>query len=224
MRGNLFNHVIGKDNHVTCSPLKKRHRLDSIFNFRSSSFFCYCNRKSVTITDAAHISGNMSAVYSSRIVGRDYTVCLISPTSSSGYASFSFPFACSSVQFSKFPPRPSPLSASSSSSDGRKAPVCSNKSSEEEAEVSGGIEDEWLQRLPDKKKPLYSHSLPCLEAWLRSLGFYQSKEDRAIWFVEKPDWHAQLSLDVTDLYIRSVYLFAPMAFFFSLIFLVLLYI
>ncbi|KAL3570483.1 hypothetical protein D5086_027732, partial [Populus alba] len=54
---------------------------------------------------------------------------------------------------------------------------------------------------PDKKKPLYSHSLPCIEAWLKGLGFYHSKENRAIWFVEKPDWHAQLSLDVTDLYI-----------------------
>ncbi|GMH08928.1 hypothetical protein Nepgr_010768 [Nepenthes gracilis] len=70
-----------------------------------------------------------------------------------------------------------------------------------EAEVSAP-EDEWLSRLPDKKKPLYSHSLPCIEAWLRSLGFYQSSEDRAVWFVEKPDWHAQLSLDVTDLCIR----------------------
>lgn len=63
-------------------------------------------------------------------------------------------------------------------------------------------EDEWLHKLPDKNKPLYSHSLPCIEAWLRSLGFYQSREDRAVWLIEKPDWHAQLSLDVTDLYIR----------------------
>ncbi|KAG4991395.1 hypothetical protein AAZX31_09G114600 [Glycine max] len=63
-------------------------------------------------------------------------------------------------------------------------------------------EDEWLQKLPEKSKPLYSHSLPCIEAWLRSLGFCQSKEDRALWVVHKPDWHAQLSLDVTDLYIR----------------------
>lgn len=62
--------------------------------------------------------------------------------------------------------------------------------------------DEWLKKLPDKNKPLYAHSLPCIEAWLKSLGFYQSKDDRALWFVEKPDWHAQLSLDVTDLYIR----------------------
>ncbi|KAL6123150.1 hypothetical protein ACLB2K_075673 [Fragaria x ananassa] len=87
------------------------------------------------------------------------------------------------------------------SSRGRLAiPVCS-KSSEAE-EVSAAPEDEWLKRLPDKKKPLYSHSLPCIEAWLRSLGFFQSREDRAVWLIEKPEWHAQLSLDVTDLYVR----------------------
>ncbi|XP_057525676.1 uncharacterized protein LOC130805075 [Amaranthus tricolor] len=73
---------------------------------------------------------------------------------------------------------------------------------ESEPEVSTTVEDEWLSRLPDKKKPLYAHSLPCIEAWLKSLGFYQSNEDRAVWFIEKPEWHAQLSLDITDLYIR----------------------
>ncbi|KAL4594874.1 hypothetical protein ACB092_12G050800 [Castanea dentata] len=80
-----------------------------------------------------------------------------------------------------------------------------SKSSEEAEELSAEPEDEWLNKLPDKKKPLYSHSLPCIEAWLRSLGFYQSKEDRAVWLVEKPEWHAQLSLDVTDLYIRKIH-------------------
>lgn len=80
-----------------------------------------------------------------------------------------------------------------------------SRSKSSEAEELSSPEDEWLKKLPDKKKPLYSHSLPCIEAWLRSLGFYQSKEDRAVWLVEKADWHAQLSLDVTDLYIRSVF-------------------
>ncbi|KAG6387747.1 hypothetical protein SASPL_152939 [Salvia splendens] len=97
----------------------------------------------------------------------------------------------------EFRPRPD---LSSSVSISRRA-VFRRKSSEEEADVAEA-EDEWLQKLPEKKKALYSHSLPCVEAWLRSLGFYQSRDDRAVWFVEKPDWHAQLSLDVTDLYIR----------------------
>lgn len=78
--------------------------------------------------------------------------------------------------------------------------LVSSRSSE--AEELSAPEDEWLSKLPEKKKPLYSHSLPCIEAWLKSLGFYQSKEDRALWLIEKPEWHAQLSLDVTDLYIR----------------------
>ncbi|KAI3842729.1 hypothetical protein MKW98_015396 [Papaver atlanticum] len=77
-----------------------------------------------------------------------------------------------------------------------------SKSSSGRIELTSS-EEEWIKKLPDKKKPLYSHSLPCIEAWLKKLGFYQSREDRALWFIEKNgDWHAQLSLDVTDLYIR----------------------
>ncbi|CAN0902894.1 hypothetical protein LINGRAHAP2_LOCUS22266 [Linum grandiflorum] len=75
-------------------------------------------------------------------------------------------------------------------------------SESEDVPASEGEDDEWLKKLPEKEKPLYSHSLPCIESWLKGLGFYQSKEDRAVWKVENPDWHAQLSLDVTDLYIR----------------------
>jgi hypothetical protein len=61
---------------------------------------------------------------------------------------------------------------------------------------------QWLERLPEKKQPLYTHSLPCIEAWLRSLGFAQTREDPAVWVAEMPLWHARLSLDVTDLHIR----------------------
>uniref|UniRef100_A0A0A9HZ80 DUF3143 domain-containing protein n=1 Tax=Arundo donax TaxID=35708 RepID=A0A0A9HZ80_ARUDO len=61
---------------------------------------------------------------------------------------------------------------------------------------------QWLERLPEKKKPVYTHSLPCIEAWLRSIGFTQSHEDPAVWVAEMPLWHARLSLDVTDLHIR----------------------
>lgn len=99
----------------------------------------------------------------------------------------------------KFPPFSQPITLSA-----RKLSfLVSSKSSE--AEDLSTPEDEWLKKLPDKKKALYSHSLPCVEAWLKSLGFYQSKEDRAVWLVEKPDWHAQLSLDVTDLYVRLAF-------------------
>ncbi|KAK2366478.1 tRNA dimethylallyltransferase [Trifolium repens] len=79
---------------------------------------------------------------------------------------------------------------------------CKSPEASSESEELSNPEDEWLQKLPDKTKPLYSHSLPCIEAWLKSLGFNQSKDERASWIVNKGDWHAQLSLDVTDLYIR----------------------
>eukprot|EP00252_Welwitschia_mirabilis_P015016 TRINITY_DN33127_c0_g1_i1.p1 TRINITY_DN33127_c0_g1~~TRINITY_DN33127_c0_g1_i1.p1 ORF type:complete len:176 (-),score=22.03 TRINITY_DN33127_c0_g1_i1:306-833(-) len=74
--------------------------------------------------------------------------------------------------------------------------------SESSSSDSGSAREEWLLKLPDKKKPLYSHSLPCIEAWFTSMGFYQSKDDRAVWFIEKPDWHAQLSMDIRDLHIK----------------------
>ncbi|KAL6320587.1 hypothetical protein AAG906_008587 [Vitis piasezkii] len=121
----------------------------------------------------------MSTISVSKFISIDTT--LFSPKSSTINPCF----------YPKFPPNSKPrksLTLVFSSSSG--------------AELSSAAEDEWLKKLPEKKKPLYSHSLPCLEAWLRNLGFFQSKEDRAIWFVEKPEWHAQLSLDVTDLYIR----------------------
>nr|CAD1831121.1 unnamed protein product [Ananas comosus var. bracteatus] len=80
--------------------------------------------------------------------------------------------------------------------------LASSSSSSSPAEEISAAEEEWLRKLPDKKKPLYSHSLPCIEAWLRHLGFRRSRDDRAVWLAENPLWHAQLSLDVTDLYIR----------------------
>ncbi|TKY45962.1 hypothetical protein E2542_SST27993 [Spatholobus suberectus] len=99
-----------------------------------------------------------------------------------------FPFLLSShpLSLARTPPFLAPLRCRSPEAEAEAAPP----------------EDEWLQKLPEKSKPLYSHSLPCIEAWLRSLGFCQGKEDRALWVVHKPDWHAQLSLDVTDLCIR----------------------
>lgn len=138
----------------------------------------------------------MSAAASFKIVPGNYMVSLNSPVPPKILTKISFSFSCTSV-LNKFP---SSCYYSLSSFSSRRKPLAYSKSSEE-AEVSEA-EDEWLQKLPDKKKPLYSHSLPCVEAWLRSLGFYQSNDNRAVWFVEKPGWHAHLSLDATDLYIR----------------------
>lgn len=60
----------------------------------------------------------------------------------------------------------------------------------------------WLQHLPPETSPLYTHSLMCIEGWLRSLDFVQSVEDPALWTIKREDWHAELRLDVVDLLIR----------------------
>ncbi|KAL9412400.1 hypothetical protein AB3S75_045930 [Citrus x aurantiifolia] len=104
--------------------------------------------------------------------------------------------ACPPI-FSKFPSCPHPITHSH-----KKALTLAFSQSFEAEEELPSTEDEWLKKLPEKNKPLYSHSLPCIEAWLRSLGFHQSSDDRAVRLVEKHEWHAQLSLDMTDLYIR----------------------
>ncbi|KAH9303007.1 hypothetical protein KI387_014590, partial [Taxus chinensis] len=85
----------------------------------------------------------------------------------------------------------------------RRRATCAKANASASCESGGGGDtvDEWIKRLPDKKEPLYSHNLPCIEAWLRGLRFFQIKEDRALWHIHKPDWRAQLSLDITDLYI-----------------------
>ncbi|MCO5595340.1 hypothetical protein L7F22_049382 [Adiantum nelumboides] len=67
--------------------------------------------------------------------------------------------------------------------------------------IAASVDDPWLQKLPDKKKPLYSHSLPGIEAWLRSLGFAQSNDDRGVWTIQCSDWCTRLSLDLKDLFI-----------------------
>jgi hypothetical protein len=37
---------------------------------------------------------------------------------------------------------------------------------------AGATVDKWNKMLPDKKEPLYSHSLPCIEAWLINLVIF----------------------------------------------------
>ncbi|KAH7854525.1 hypothetical protein Vadar_014815 [Vaccinium darrowii] len=147
----------------------------------------------------------MSAISLSTFITPDLTPPS-SPLCSSSPSTSTFSALNPSI-FCKFPSCPHPLASSTPtrrSRRRRRGTLVFSKPADE-AEVSAAAaakEDEWLKKLPEKKKPLYSHSLPCIEAWLKQLGFYQSKDDRAVWFVEKPDWHAQLSLDVTDLYIR----------------------
>ncbi|KAM0014293.1 hypothetical protein Hdeb2414_s0036g00730331 [Helianthus debilis subsp. tardiflorus] len=110
-------------------------------------------------------------------------------------------FNTTNLHLSSFSPISFPSSSFSTSLRTNRRTFILSKSASEDTEITA-VEDEWLKNLPDKKKPLHSHSLPCIEAWLKQLGFFQKSDDRAVWFIEKTDWHAKLSLDLTDLYIR----------------------
>jgi hypothetical protein len=53
--------------------------------------------------------------------------------------------------------------------------------------------------LPDRETPLYNHSLPDLENWLRDLGALQQGPHASIWDLHLPQWSAQLELESEEL-------------------------
>ena len=50
--------------------------------------------------------------------------------------------------------------------------------------------------------PLYNHPLPEIEQWLLSMGCEQDDHELHCWHINRPDWHAELSLDVEELTVR----------------------
>ena len=44
--------------------------------------------------------------------------------------------------------------------------------------------------------PLYSHPLPQIEKWLKEQGCEQDENELHCWRVQRPNWEAQLWLDV----------------------------
>ncbi|MDJ0631684.1 MAG: DUF3143 domain-containing protein [Xenococcaceae cyanobacterium MO_188.B29] len=56
--------------------------------------------------------------------------------------------------------------------------------------------------LPDAQTPLYSHPLPDIEKWLAELGCRQDKDNLHCWHVEKPDWKAEICLEIEELTVR----------------------
>lgn len=53
--------------------------------------------------------------------------------------------------------------------------------------------------LPSASTPLYSHPLPKIEEWLASLGCQQDRENLHCWYVQKPDWQAEICLETEEL-------------------------
>lgn len=53
--------------------------------------------------------------------------------------------------------------------------------------------------LPSPDTPLYNHPLPGIEAWLTQNGCSQDCNEPHIWHLERPEWTAELRLDIEDL-------------------------
>ncbi len=47
--------------------------------------------------------------------------------------------------------------------------------------------------------PLYNHSLPAIEDWLRKNGCQQNTKELNCWYVKKADWEAEIILETEDL-------------------------
>jgi hypothetical protein len=53
--------------------------------------------------------------------------------------------------------------------------------------------------LPSADTPLYNHPLPEIERWLTNLGCQQDRENLHCWTIKRPNWQAELWLDVEEL-------------------------
>ncbi|ERN40892.1 protein of unknown function (DUF3143) [Rubidibacter lacunae KORDI 51-2] len=58
--------------------------------------------------------------------------------------------------------------------------------------------------LPPAETPLYNHPLPDLEQWLRDRGCLRDCDDLHRWFIEQPQWKAEICLDVEEIVVRYI--------------------
>lgn len=56
-----------------------------------------------------------------------------------------------------------------------------------------------METLPPDRTPLYNHTLPALEDWLRQLGARQQAPHSALWDLHRPLWSARIELALEDL-------------------------
>jgi hypothetical protein len=47
--------------------------------------------------------------------------------------------------------------------------------------------------------PLYNHPLPKIEDWLKKNGCQQDPQNLNCWSVKKPDWEAEIMLEIEEL-------------------------
>ncbi|NEQ52791.1 MAG: DUF3143 domain-containing protein [Leptolyngbya sp. SIO3F4] len=58
--------------------------------------------------------------------------------------------------------------------------------------------------LPSADTPLYNHTLPDIELWLKQQGCEQDISELNCWKIAKVNWHAHLILETDSLVVRYV--------------------
>jgi len=58
--------------------------------------------------------------------------------------------------------------------------------------------------LPSADTPLYNHPLPQIEQWLKDQGCQQDQKQLHCWRIQRPNWEAELWLDIDQLTIRYI--------------------
>jgi len=58
--------------------------------------------------------------------------------------------------------------------------------------------------LPVPETALYNHTLPVVESWLQSLGCQQDRNNLNLWYVKRPGWEAEISMEVEDVRVRYI--------------------
>ena len=56
--------------------------------------------------------------------------------------------------------------------------------------------------LPEANTPLYNHSLPTIEDWLRTKGCNQDRENLHCWYLNRESWKAEICLEIEELTVR----------------------
>ncbi|NJL02896.1 MAG: DUF3143 domain-containing protein [Spirulinaceae cyanobacterium RM2_2_10] len=56
--------------------------------------------------------------------------------------------------------------------------------------------------LPAIDTPLYNHPLPQIEQWLRDHGCQQDEQELNTWYLERPNWQAEIVLEIEELAVR----------------------
>ncbi len=56
--------------------------------------------------------------------------------------------------------------------------------------------------LPNSDTPLYNHPLPEIEQWLIQQGCEQDPKQVHCWWIEKPEWQAEICLEIEELTVR----------------------